>query len=162
MWQNLLKDLRHIPKETNTIHRLFFSFTPCISPDEGSQRPFWLARCSCRPMAIRATLTRRASSNYLGRVTSPRPVPTVHLNAGRMATSLRPLTPHQIVNHFGEGQDQPAPTKEEAEIPCMLLELLEKGNSTVRTTVTTDIPTSGNGAGRRLVSWSGIATYYEF
>ena len=78
---------------------------------------------------------------------------------GNIEQALRPLTPQQIASRFGGVQGQPAPTKEEAE--KMLLELLEIGNATIRTTVTTDIPTSGNGAERRFVSWSGLVTYFE-
>ena len=78
---------------------------------------------------------------------------------GNIEQALRPLTPQQISNRFGDVQGQPAPTKEEVE--TMLLEFLEKGNATIRTTVTTDIPSSGNGAGRRFVSWSGLVTYFE-
>ena len=73
---------------------------------------------------------------------------------GNIEQALRPLTPQQIASRFGDVQGQ-----EEAE--TMLLELLEKGNATIRATVTTDIPTSGNGSGRRFVSWSGLVTYFE-
>ena len=50
--------------------------------------------------------------------------------------ALHPLTPQKISNGFGDVQGQLAPAKEEVE--TMLLELLEKGNATIRTTVTTD------------------------
>ena len=91
-----------------------------------------------------------------GDFASPRPNdPFECWRNGNIEQALRPLTLQQISNRFGDVHGQPVPAKEEVE--AILLELLEKGNATIRTTVTTYIPTSGNGAG----SWSGLVTYFE-